>query len=161
MCCRCGLAWAITVARGCCIGARRALVDQHGGVFPSTVDALVKLPGIGPSTAAAIASFCYGVPVSIYDGNVKRVLSRLLAFEGDLSTTAASKQLHERAQALLTLGLASGAAAPCEVMPAYTQGLMDLGATVATCAAPNVRRAPCIRCARRTQRARKPNTQLS
>lgn len=120
----------------------QALVDQHGGVFPSTVDALVKLPGIGPSTAAAIASFCYGVPVSIYDGNVKRVLSRLLAFEGDLSTTAASKQLHEKAQALLTLGLASGAAAPCEVMPAYTQGLMDLGATVCHLRSPQCETCP-------------------
>ena len=108
----------------------QALVDQHGGVFPNTVDELVKLPGIGPSTAAAIAAFCYSVPVSIYDGNVKRVLSRLLAFNGDLSTSSASKQLHEKAQALLTLGLESSAAEPTDVMPAYTQGLMDLGATV-------------------------------
>ena len=120
----------------------QALVDQYGGVFPNTVDALVKLPGIGPSTAAAIASFCYGVPVSIYDGNVKRVLSRLLAFEGDLSTTAASKQLHEKAQALLTLGLASGASAPIEVMPAYTQGLMDLGATVCHLRSPQCEMCP-------------------
>ena len=120
----------------------QAVVDQHGGVFPNTVDALVQLPGIGPSTAAAIASFCYGVPVSIYDGNVKRVLSRLLAFEGDLSTTAASKQLHEKAQALLTRGLEFAAATASDVMPAYTQGLMDLGATVCHLRSPQCETCP-------------------
>lgn len=114
----------------------QALVDLHGGVFPRTVEALVQLPGIGPSTAAAIASFCYGAPVSIYDGNVKRVLSRLLAFGGDLSTTAASKELHDMAQTLLTLGLKSCSAQTESVMPAYTQGLMDLGATVCHLRAP-------------------------
>ncbi|MGB4060271.1 MAG: A/G-specific adenine glycosylase [Burkholderiaceae bacterium] len=104
----------------------QAIVADHGGQFPRSASALQTLPGIGPSTAAAIASFCFHEPVSIYDGNVKRVLSRFLGFEGDLSVLANDKQLQQLAQTLVpttNLGVA---------MPRYTQGLMDLGATVCT-----------------------------
>ena len=54
-------------------------VAEYGGVFPADVDQLAELPGIGRSTAAAIAAFCFGERVAILDGNVKRVLTRLLA----------------------------------------------------------------------------------
>lgn len=114
----------------------QAVVGEHGGTFPSTIDALVKLPGIGPSTAAAIASFCYAEPVSIYDGNVKRVLSRLLAYEGDLTHSAENKQLSDQAQRLLTIGIAQHRLSAANTMPAYTQGLMDLGATICHSRAP-------------------------
>ena len=86
------------------------------------LQALATLPGIGPSTAAAIASFCFGERAAILDGNVKRVLTRVLGFDADLSRSAAEKELQAIAQALLPL--------QAEDMPAYTQGIMDLGATV-------------------------------
>lgn len=100
----------------------RAVVDEHGGAFPARAQALAELPGIGPSTAAAIASFCFGERVSILDGNVKRVLTRVLGFASDLSAAAAERELRACAQALVPQQSSD--------MPAYTQGLMDLGATV-------------------------------
>jgi A/G-specific adenine glycosylase len=100
------------------------VVASHGGEFPRTAAELETLPGIGRSTAAAIASFCFGERVAILDGNVKRVLTRTLGFDQDLALAASERQLWAQAQALLP-------AAHCaEDMPSYTQGLMDLGATV-------------------------------
>jgi len=104
----------------------QAIVSDHWGEFPRSALALEALPGIGPSTAAAIASFCFGEAVSIFDGNVKRVLARFLGFEGDLSSSVADNQLRELARSLVPR-----ANLPVE-MPRYTQGLMDLGATVCT-----------------------------
>ena len=102
----------------------KEVVADHGGAFPSTAEQLATLPGIGRSTAAAIASFCFGERVAILDGNVKRVLARSLGFDKDLAVAANERELWTRAQALLP-------APGCEEqMPAYTQGLMDLGATV-------------------------------
>ncbi|MGE5450886.1 MAG: A/G-specific adenine glycosylase [Acidobacteriota bacterium] len=100
----------------------QAVVAEHGGQFPQTVESLVTLPGIGPSTAAAIASFCFAVRTSIMDGNVKRVLSRVLAWDQDLSVKTHERQLWELANRLVPEQSID--------MPAYTQGLMDLGATV-------------------------------
>jgi A/G-specific adenine glycosylase len=100
------------------------VVARFGSEFPRTAAGLETLPGIGRSTAAAIAAFCFGERVAILDGNVKRVLSRVLAFDGDLASSANERELWSHAQALLPkrdLGTA---------MPRYTQGLMDLGATV-------------------------------
>lgn len=104
----------------------RAVADGHGGVFPSSAEGLAALPGIGASTAAAIAAFCHGERVSIVDGNVRRVLSRLLAFEEDLAQARPQQRLWGLAQSLLP-------ETPDHAdMQAYTQGLMDLGATVCT-----------------------------
>lgn len=105
----------------------------HGGAFPRTSQALQTLPGIGPSTAAAIASFCFGERVSIMDGNVKRVLSRVLGWEQDLSVTAHARSLEAAAAQLVPLR--------AEQMPSYTQGLMDLGATLCT-----PRKPACLTC---------------
>ncbi|ACB35746.1 A/G-specific adenine glycosylase [Leptothrix cholodnii SP-6] len=102
----------------------QVVVAEHGAALPRRAEQLVELPGIGPSTAAAIASFCHGERVSIFDGNVKRVLARLLAFEGDLAQAGAAKVLWAQADRLVPTDAAD--------MPAYTQGLMDLGATVCT-----------------------------
>jgi A/G-specific adenine glycosylase len=107
------------------------VVALHGGEFPPTALALATLPGIGRSTAAAIAAFCFGERVAILDGNVKRVLSRVLAFDGDLGSAAAEKKLWALAQELL----------PLRDVDVYTQGLMDLGATLCTTRAPD-----CLRC---------------
>ncbi len=96
----------------------------HGGAFPQTAAQLQTLPGIGRSTAAAIASFCFSERVAILDGNVKRVLTRALGFGDDLAAGANERALWDRATGLLPdAGLA-------DAMPRYTQGLMDLGATV-------------------------------
>ena len=100
----------------------QAVVEQYGGEFPREVDLLAGLPGIGPSTAAAIAAFAYGVRAAILDGNVKRVFCRVFGIEGFPGASQVEKQLWQRASALL----------PTRDIEAYTQGLMDLGATVCT-----------------------------
>jgi A/G-specific adenine glycosylase len=105
-----------------------AVLEQHGGEFPRSAAQLQGLPGIGRSTAAAIAAFCFGERVAILDGNVKRVLSRLLAFDGDLASSAQEKLLWQHASALLPASSAD--------MSAYTQGLMDLGASLCGTRAP-------------------------
>jgi A/G-specific adenine glycosylase len=109
------------------------VMSLHGGAFPSTSEVLQTLPGIGPSTAAAIASFCFDERAAILDGNVKRVLTRLLAFDADLSQGKAERRLWDLARELLP------AAAD---MPAYTQGLMDLGATLCTSRKPRCMMCP-------------------
>jgi A/G-specific adenine glycosylase len=105
----------------------KAVASLHGGEFPRTAAGLQTLPGIGRSTAAAIAAFCFGERVAILDGNVKRVLSRVLAFDGDLASSAAEKRLWDHATALL----------PEADVDRYTQGLMDLGSGICTARSPN------------------------
>jgi A/G-specific adenine glycosylase len=102
------------------------VVALHGGHFPPTAAQLQTLPGIGRSTAAAIASFCFGERVAILDGNVKRVLTRVLGFSADLAKTANERALWEQATGLLPHDNLA------QSMPRYTQGLMDLGATICT-----------------------------
>lgn len=104
----------------------QAVVQRHAGAFPRTAEELQRLPGIGPSTAAAISSFCFGERAAILDGNVKRVLTRVLAYGEDLSSSANERALWDHARALLPTRALQ------EDMPRYTQGLMDLGATVCT-----------------------------
>jgi A/G-specific adenine glycosylase len=104
----------------------QAVMREHGGQFPTNAEQLQTLPGIGRSTAAAIASFCFGQRVAILDGNVKRVITRVLAFEADIATSQAEKRLWQIADTLLpNTQLRSS-------MPRYTQAIMDLGATVCT-----------------------------
>lgn len=98
----------------------QAVVQNHGGEFPDNAATLMELPGIGRSTAAAIAAFCFGERVAILDGNVKRVVSRVLGFGGDLAQGAQERALWNEATELL----------PEQGIERYTQGLMDLGATV-------------------------------
>lgn len=95
---------------------------QWGGELPKRAKDLETLPGIGPSTAAAIASLCASERISIMDGNVQRVLTRWLAHDEDLIESSARHALAQRAESLLPQSRKD--------MPAYTQGLMDLGATV-------------------------------
>jgi A/G-specific adenine glycosylase len=100
------------------------VVALHGGEFPRSAELLQTLPGIGRSTAAAVASFCFGERVAILDGNVKRVLTRVLGFDADLASSANERALWGQATDLLPTQALQ------EAMPRYTQGLMDLGATV-------------------------------
>ena len=101
------------------------VVARHGGAFPPRAAVLETLPGIGRSTAAAIASLCFGERVAILDANVKRVVTRALGFDGDLAQAANVRALWDAAMELLPTGTQAATQ-----MPRYTQGMMDLGATV-------------------------------
>jgi A/G-specific adenine glycosylase len=103
----------------------QSVVQDHGGAFPRDAATLATLPGIGRSTAAAISSLCFGERVAILDANVKRVVTRVLGFDADLASAANERALWDAATGLLPL--ARNAASD---MPRYTQGMMDLGATV-------------------------------
>ena len=105
------------------------VVQTYVGKFPESAEELQNLPGIGRSTAGAIASLCFAQRVAILDGNVKRVLTRVLAFDADLANTANERALWDQA----TLALPRHNLR--QTMPRYTQGMMDLGATV--CVAKN------------------------
>jgi A/G-specific adenine glycosylase len=96
------------------------VVAGQGGAFPQSMQALAKLPGIGRSTAAAVAALAFGERAAILDGNVKRVLARQFGIEGYPGSAAIERSLWTLAESLL----------PDEGIEAYTQGLMDLGATV-------------------------------
>jgi A/G-specific adenine glycosylase len=110
--------------------------QQHGGQFPSTVDELAQLPGIGRSTAAAIASFAFGARATILDGNVKRVLARVFGIDGFPGEKRVENAMWTLAESLLP-----DAAHPDDVT-AYTQGLMDLGATLCVRGKPDCGRCP-------------------
>jgi len=111
-------------------------VALHGGVFPRSSETLQTLPGIGRSTAAAVASLCFGEPIAILDGNVKRVLTRYLGFKEDLASSRVEKDLWAIAQTMLPQRDVTNA------MPRYTQGVMDLGATVCTPKKPQCEQCP-------------------
>jgi A/G-specific adenine glycosylase len=100
----------------------KRVVQEYGGVFPDQPALLAELPGIGRSTAAAIAAFAYGVRAAILDGNVKRVFTRVFGIAKDPAQKSVEQDLWQRACNLL----------PQTEIQAYTQGLMDLGATVCT-----------------------------
>ena len=111
--------------------AAQAIRAQHGGRFPDSFDAVAALPGIGRSTAGAIMVFAYGARYPILDGNVKRVLARVCGIPGYPGEKPVGDALWRAAEGLL----------PNTSVEAYTQGLMDLGATVC------LRRRPhCARC---------------
>lgn len=103
------------------------VVREHGGVFPATAEQIATLPGIGRSTAAAIAAFSQGERVAILDGNVKRVLCRAFGIAGFPGSTAVEKQLWALAESLL----------PAAQIGDYIQAQMDLGATVCTRGTPH------------------------
>jgi A/G-specific adenine glycosylase len=100
--------------------AAQAIATDHGGKFPTDAQTLATLPGIGRSTAAAVAVFARGERGAILDGNVKRVLARHEGVEGFPGDPRVERVLWQRAEALL----------PSRDVAIYTQALMDLGATV-------------------------------
>lgn len=104
----------------------KVVAEHYGGVFPPQSQELERLPGVGRSTAAAIAAFCFSERVAILDANVRRVLTRVLGFDADIAQAKNERALWDLATALLPTHNHSVA------MPRYTQGLMDLGATVCT-----------------------------
>ena len=78
----------------------RAVIGEHGGTFPLELEALLKLPGIGRYTAGAVRAFAADLPAVVVDGNVARVLSRVMDFSAPVDDTAGQKQLWEWAQVL-------------------------------------------------------------
>lgn len=112
------------------LACARAVAAQHGGVFPDTEEALRKLPGLGPYTAAAVAAIAFDRPANVVDGNVERVMARLFAVEQPLPD--AKPELKRLAAALIA-----------EERPGdWAQALMDLGATVCRPKAPLCDRCP-------------------
>jgi len=101
------------------------VASEHGGQFPRDIEALQRLPGIGPYTAAAIAAIAFDAPVAAVDGNVERVIARYKAIETPLPE--AKPDIHDATQALLPESRAGD----------FAQALMDLGAGVCTPARPN------------------------
>lgn len=112
--------------------AANVVVEEHGGQLPDSAEALRELPGIGRYTAGAVASIAFDKPEAIVDGNVARVLARLLEIREDIKTPAVTKRLWDEAAAL-----AKGPA-PGDL----NQALMELGATVCTPKAPNCSACP-------------------
>jgi A/G-specific adenine glycosylase len=112
--------------------AAQAVTRDYGGVFPRDVDALAQLPGVGRSTAAAIAAFAFGVRAAILEGNVKRVLARHRGIPGWPGAPKVEALLWTAANDFL----------PLHDIEAYTQGMMDLGATVCTRASPRCGECP-------------------
>jgi A/G-specific adenine glycosylase len=115
--------------------ASKAIVAEHAGVFPRDVATLATLPGVGRTTAAAIAVLSFGARAAILDGNVKRVLARHRGIEGFPGGPKAGSRLWHAAESLL----------PATDVETYTQGLMDLGATVCTRSAPRCEVCPVAR----------------
>src|SRR5215217_6159084 len=74
------------------LSTARQIVQENSGEFPSTYDGLLALKGIGPYTAAAIASFAYGLPQAVVDGNVNRVLARYFGIDTPFDTTEGKKR---------------------------------------------------------------------
>ncbi|OIQ99039.1 A/G-specific adenine glycosylase [mine drainage metagenome] len=100
----------------------RVVMQAYGGRFPPDAALIAQLPGIGPSTANAIAAFCFGIPAAILDGNVKRVLCRHFGLSGYPGEPSMTKELWRLAESLL----------PPRAVGTYIQAQMDLGATVCT-----------------------------
>src|ERR1700692_3765762 len=98
----------------------QAVVERHGGRFPTTVVALSELPGVGPYTAAAIAAIAFDEPATPVDGNIERVIARLCAVEDELP---GAKPRIRRLAADLT---------PARRAGDFAQAMMDLGATLCT-----------------------------
>ncbi|MCB1614829.1 MAG: A/G-specific adenine glycosylase [Pseudomonadales bacterium] len=110
------------------------VVTAFGGEFPSDVECLAGLPGIGRSTAGAIVAIAFKKPAAILDGNVKRVLARYYAIEGWPGKTEVQVRLWQKAEQNT----------PVERVADYTQAMMDLGATLCTRSKPRCQECPLL-----------------
>ncbi|PJE78641.1 Adenine DNA glycosylase [invertebrate metagenome] len=112
--------------------AAQSIINEFRGEFPCSVEQLTKLPGIGQSTAGAIAAISMGIPAPILDGNVKRVLTRYQAINGWPGKSSVIKQLWSLAESYT----------PHQRTADYTQAMMDLGAMICTRTKPACPRCP-------------------
>ncbi len=109
----------------------RMIVDKHQGKFPSSYQELKRLPGIGDYTASAVASFAFGLPEPVVDGNVFRVLARLFGVDLDIAVAASRKKFKELSKSLM----------PVSDSETYNQAIMEFGALQCLPKSP-----PCQRC---------------
>jgi A/G-specific adenine glycosylase len=100
--------------------AAKVVMELHGGAFPQTLDAIRALPGIGPYTAGAIGSICFDLPAPAVDGNVLRVVTRVLEDGANIDKAATKAAIEAKLQPLYEAGSCG----------ALTQALMELGACV-------------------------------
>jgi len=112
------------------------LVNECHGRFPKQSEELRRLPGIGPYTAAAIASLVFGEAIAVVDGNVTRVLSRLFAFDQEIQRSSARQQIQTWADQLLIADKAG----------MFNEAMMELGATVCLPRDPACRKCPLRTC---------------
>jgi len=112
--------------------AARAIVERHGGQLPESFEELAALPGMGPYTAGAVASIAFGIPVPAVDGNVTRVIARLLRIPDDVTRAAAQRRIREIAASLVSP----------ERPGAFNQSMMELGAIVCMPSSPSCARCP-------------------
>lgn len=98
----------------------RKIMEEYKGVFPNTYDTIIALKGVGAYTAAAIASFAFGLPYAVVDGNVNRVLARYFGIEIPFDSTEGKKYFHALAQELLVK----------KENATYNQAIMDMGALI-------------------------------
>ena len=109
----------------------QAVLERHDGRFPRTAQDALRLPGVGPYTAGAVLSIAYNLPVPAVDGNVERVVSRLLSWAGDLRRAPQARRMREIVEDWIP-GDASS----------FNQALMELGATVCTPRSPRCATCP-------------------
>ena len=100
--------------------AARMMMEEYGGCLPSAYDELLKLPGIGSYTAGAIASIAFGLPMPAVDGNVLRVISRLLGDREDIRKASVKARMEEELKGIM----------PKDEASSYNQGLIEVGALV-------------------------------
>ena len=112
--------------------AARTIMDDHGGVFPSDYESILKLSGIGPYTAGAIASIAFGIPVPAVDGNVYRVASRFFGVREDVGMPSVQRQIRQLVEDSI----------PQDRPGDYNQALMELGATLCSPQHPDCQRCP-------------------
>lgn len=110
----------------------RILQEELGGQFPRTAEELVRLPGIGPYTAAAVASIAFDQPVPAIDGNLSRVLSRLYCMTEDITSPGAKRRLYALGKGLM----------PPRRAGDMNQALMDLGARICLPGTPDCEACP-------------------
>jgi A/G-specific adenine glycosylase len=109
--------------------AARVVVEAHGGRLPADIEALERLPGIGPYTARAVAAIAFGMPVGAVDTNVRRVLGRTAAGAADALSAAAMQRLAD-------------ASVPPGRSADWTHALMDVGATFCRTSRPDCEACP-------------------
>lgn len=102
------------------LAAARQIVGEHSAIFPNDYLTILSLKGVGPYTAAAIASFAFNLPHAVVDGNVNRVLSRFFGIRTAIDSTKGKQEFASLAKALL----------PNKKSAIYNQAIMDFGATV-------------------------------
>jgi A/G-specific adenine glycosylase len=98
----------------------KIIAGEHNGRFPSTYNDIIHLKGVGPYTAAAIASFAFNLPYAVVDGNVQRIISRYFGINTPIGSASGKKMYQELAQSLLDT----------DEPGKYNQAIMDFGATI-------------------------------